>query len=38
MLELLRKSAIRRQDASGLHDDLVARARAAVFFRDFGGA
>ena len=36
MLNLLRKSAARKQMARGLYDDLVIRARAPIFFRDFG--
>jgi cytochrome b pre-mRNA-processing protein 3 len=36
MLNLLRKSAARKQIAHHLYDDLVIRARAPIFFRDFG--
>jgi cytochrome b pre-mRNA-processing protein 3 len=36
MLNLLRKSAARKQIARSLHDELVARARAPVFFTAFG--
>jgi len=36
MLNLLRKSAARKQEASQLYALLVARAREPVFFRDFG--
>lgn len=36
MLNLLRKSAARREGVRRLYDDLVARARAPVFFREFG--
>ena len=36
MLNLLRKSAARKRDGARLHDALVSRARAAVFFQDFG--
>lgn len=35
MLNLLRKSAVRKQEVRRLHDELVSRARAPVFFRDF---
>ncbi|HVV28270.1 MAG TPA: ubiquinol-cytochrome C chaperone family protein [Rhizomicrobium sp.] len=35
MLDLLRKSAIRRQEGRRLYDGLVTRARAGLFFRDF---
>lgn len=36
MLNLLRKSAARKQIAQRLYDDLVTRARAPVFFRALG--
>ena len=36
MLNLLRKSAARRAFTQTLYDQLVARARAPVFFRDLG--
>jgi cytochrome b pre-mRNA-processing protein 3 len=36
MLNLLRKSAARKQIARHLYDELVTRARAPVFFRTFG--
>lgn len=38
MLNLLRKSAARKQEGARLHDGLVSRARETVFFRDFGVA
>jgi cytochrome b pre-mRNA-processing protein 3 len=38
MLNLLRKSAARKQDGQRLHDGLVSRARQPVFFRDFAVA
>jgi cytochrome b pre-mRNA-processing protein 3 len=38
MLNLLRKSAARKQEGQKLYDGLVSRAREAVFFRDFGVA
>lgn len=38
MLNLLRKSAIRKQDGRRLYDGLVSRAREPVFFRDFAVA
>jgi cytochrome b pre-mRNA-processing protein 3 len=36
MLNLLRKSAARKQDGRRLYDAIVSRARAPVFFTDFG--
>jgi cytochrome b pre-mRNA-processing protein 3 len=36
MLNLLRKSAERKQAARGLYDQLITRARNPVFFLDFG--
>ena len=36
MLNLLRKSAARKLSGQRLHDDLVSRARAPVFFTTFG--
>jgi cytochrome b pre-mRNA-processing protein 3 len=38
MLNLLRKSAARKQEGTRLYDALVSRARAPVFFRDFAVA
>jgi len=38
MLNLLRKSAARKQDGQRLYDGLVSRARQPVFFRDFAVA
>ena len=38
MLNLLRKSAARKQEGRQLYDGLVSRAREAVFFADFGVA
>lgn len=38
MLNLLRKSAARKQDGRRLYDSLVSRARQPVFFRDFAVA
>lgn len=38
MLNLLRKSAARKQEARRLYDDLVGRAREPVFFTVFGVA
>jgi cytochrome b pre-mRNA-processing protein 3 len=38
MLNLLRKSAARKREGARLYDLLVERARAPVFFRDFGVA
>jgi len=38
MLNLLRKSATRKQDGRRLYDGLVSRARQPVFFRDFAVA
>ena len=38
MLNLLRKSAARKQEGRRLYDVLVSRARQPVFFRDFGVA
>jgi cytochrome b pre-mRNA-processing protein 3 len=38
MLNLLRKSAARKQDGRRLYDGLVSRAREPVFFRDFAVA
>jgi cytochrome b pre-mRNA-processing protein 3 len=38
MLNLLRKSAARKQDSQRLYDGLVSRARQPVFFRDFAVA
>jgi cytochrome b pre-mRNA-processing protein 3 len=38
MLNLLRKSAARKQDGRRLYDGLVSRARQPVFFRDFAVA
>lgn len=38
MLNLLKDRAARKQEARGLYDDLVSRARAPVFFSDFGVA
>jgi cytochrome b pre-mRNA-processing protein 3 len=38
MLNLLRKSGVRKQEAHRLYGELVTRSRAPVFFRDFGVA